>query len=130
MDGVLESEEYERLMRRPLWWLLLRLRWRKYGRYRMIWRVVANKAQPRDANRYFLEYIESSEDFLDRYWCAEGLIRLNQLDRFGWQAVNLSSKWCYKAELAKVRSYLEREAASITPNEAPVPMPRPGAGRT
>ena len=123
MDGVLEGAERARMQRQPPWLLLLRLRFGLLGKYRMIWRVAAAKLRPQDANRYFLDYIEAAADFLDRYWCAEGLIRLNRLDRFGWKAGHLSSPWRYKDELAKVRAYLAREAAGVTPNEAPLPLP-------
>lgn len=128
MDGVLERAEYERMKRQPLWLLLLRLRFGKIGKYRQIWRVVATKARPQDANGLLLDFIESATNYLDRYWCAEGLIRLNRLDRFGWQAVHLSSAWRYKGEVARVRTYLTREAAGITPNEAPLPIPSTPGG--
>jgi hypothetical protein len=121
MDGVLETAEYKRMMRQPRWLLMLRLRLGMLGKYRQIWKAVAAKATPEDANELLIDYIESAPDFLDRYWCANALIALNRLDRFGWRAGNLSAQYCYREELAKIRPYLAREAAGITPNDPPSP---------
>ena len=122
MEREPPRREYAAMKYQPLWLLLLRIRRGKIGRWKQIWKVVAAKAEPSEANATLLQFLESSAPYLDRYWCAAALISLNQLERGSWRPVDLSA-WRYRDEVAKVRSYLERQALGVTPNE----LPQPGA---
>jgi hypothetical protein len=123
MEREPPRQEFAAMRLQPLWFLLLRIRLGKIGRFKQIWKVVALKAKPAEANFVLMQFLESPAAFLDRYWCANALISLNQLDRAGWKPGDLSGRRSHDG-LARVRVYLEGEALGAIPNEMPVPEGR------
>lgn len=88
----------------PVSQLLERLRAGYYGGYYSIWDTVAERSTLEEAGWLLFSVLESGAEYLDRYRCAEALLRL--LKSRKWKAVELSAEWGRGQSLPQIEELL------------------------
>lgn len=97
------SNESKRYADMPLDELMANLRAGKLGDYRTIWKAIAERGILKEIGWELFDLLQSDHDYLDRYHCADALLKLMKSNAF--KPVELSAK--YGDQLAKNLKKLE-----------------------
>jgi hypothetical protein len=84
------SGESKKYLEMPLDELVNKFRTGKLGDYQTIWNVIGKRAAFQDIGWELYDFLRSDHEYLDRYHCADTLLKLMQSDAF--TPVELSAK--------------------------------------
>lgn len=99
------DEEAERVSRLSDQQLLDAVARGKTGGYYVIWREIGRRKPTAEACRELFEVLQSDRPYLDRYHCADALLKLLHCTEF--EPVDLSAGWpTVPANLARVRALI------------------------
>lgn len=100
--------ELDALRARPVAELLGLVRAGRFGGYYVLWDAIAERATLAEAGWALFAVLETDADSLDRYHCADALLRL--LGGEAWEPAQLTAgdEQARQAQLAQLRAELER----------------------